>query len=328
VQVLDGLDAPGLPLPSCVLTIGNFDGVHRAHQQLLAQAGLFAARAGGPVAVLTFEPHPLAIVRPTDVPPRLSLPEEKLRCLAEAGAELVVVARSEPSLLGLSAEAFVEEVIHRRFHPTHIVEGPSFGFGRGRKGTPELLRELAAVWGCHVHMLEPVTLQIEEGETLLVSSSLIRRLIGEGKVRRAGLCLGRPYALIGEVVAGDGRGRTIGFPTANLRVVEQLVPVEGVYAGRAVVERDVYAAAISVGAPATFGRNVPTLEAHLLDFHGELYGRRVRLEFQRYLRGMTKFESAEELARQIRLDVEAVREAVDLSSEPRSSTDPRQSCRG
>ena len=143
MKVYDGLEAVDPPLPHSVLTVGNYDGVHRAHQQLLAQAGLFAANTGGPVVVQTFEPHPLSVVGPKKSPARLSLPEQKLKYLAEAGADIVVVARSEPSLLGLEAERYVREVIVERFHPTHIVEGPSFGFGRGRKGTPEMLKEFA-----------------------------------------------------------------------------------------------------------------------------------------------------------------------------------------
>ncbi|UCC31470.1 MAG: hypothetical protein JSU86_04180, partial [Phycisphaerales bacterium] len=138
MRVLHGLEALDPPLAQSVLTIGNFDGVHLAHQQILAQTGLTAANTGGPVVVLTFEPHPLTVVAPSKAPRLLTLPDEKLRHLAEAGTDITVVARSEPALLGLTAEQFVEQVIVRRFHPTHIVEGPSFGFGRGRKGTPEL----------------------------------------------------------------------------------------------------------------------------------------------------------------------------------------------
>jgi riboflavin kinase/FMN adenylyltransferase len=317
VKVLHGLEAVDPPFAQSVLTIGNFDGVHRAHQQLIAQAGLFAANTKGPVVVLTFEPHPLSIVAGRPAPARLSLPEERLRCLAKAGADVVVIARSEPSLLGLDAEAFVDQVIRERFNPTHIVEGPSFGFGRGRKGTPELLRDLAAGFGCEVHIVSPVTVEIDAGDSLLVSSSLIRSLIADGRVRRAGLCLGRRYALIGEVVEGAGRGRVIGFPTVNVAVSDQLVPGDSVYVGRATVCGKTYASAISIGSAPTFGEGKHMIEAHLLDFEGDLYGEPIRVEFQRRLRRQQKFESADALVEQLKRDVQTVHdEAVNGTPRP------------
>lgn len=310
MDVFYGLETLEPPLSRSVLTIGNFDGVHRAHQQIIAQAGLFAANTGGRVAVLTFEPHPLTVVSPDKAPARLMPLEEKLRCIAAAGADVAVVARSEPALLGLEAERFVEEIIRRRFGPTHIVEGPSFGFGRGRRGTAELLRTLAAGFGCEVHIVSPVTVQVDEGETLLVSSSLIRGLIREGKVRRAGLCLGRAYALFGEVVHGEHRGRTLSFPTANLAVAKQLIPGDGVYAGWAVTEVGRFASAISIGTTPTFGGGTRRVEAHLLDFDGDLYGRPMRLEFDRPLRGQQAFDSGAALREQLEKDVAAVRECL------------------
>lgn len=313
MKVVSGLEALDPPLVHSVLTVGNFDGVHRAHQQLLAQAGLFAANTSGPVTVLTFEPHPLTIVDSAHAPQRLSTVDQKLALLFDAGADIVVLARSEPVLLAIEAERFIEEVIIRKFHPTHIVEGPSFGFGRGRKGTPELLRRVAPRFDCEVHIVEPVTVQIEEGETLMVSSSLVRRLLSEGKVRRAALCLGRPYTLIGTVTDGDRRGRDIGFPTANLAVSDQLVPGDGVYAGRASASDRSYLAAISIGHAPTFAGVDRRVEAHLLDFAGDLYGQSIQLGFERRLREQRTFDSPEELAGQLHRDVEAVRSGHEPS---------------
>ncbi len=310
MKVLHGLEALESPLAQSVLTVGNFDGVHRAHQQLLAQAGLFAANTGGPVVVLTFEPHPLTIVTPSKAPPRLSTPDEKLRYLAEGGADITVVARSEPDLLNLEAEAFIEDIILKRFNPTHIVEGPSFGFGRGRTGTPDVLRQVARHSGCEVHILEPVTLQIDQGETLMVSSSMIRRLLAEGKVRRAALCLGRAYALTGQVVTGDGRGRSIGFPTANIEAPGQLVPGDGVYAAEAVIDGDRRTAAVSIGRKPTFGGAALAVEAHLIDFDGDLYARTIRIEFHRRLRPQQAFASTEALIAQMGRDVEDIRQSA------------------
>jgi riboflavin kinase/FMN adenylyltransferase len=287
--------------------------VHRAHQRLLARASLLAADTDAQVVVLTFEPHPLTVVAPSKTPPRLSTLDEKLSRLAAAGAHITVVAKSEAKLLALEAERFIEEVIVGRFHPTHIVEGPSFGFGRGRKGTSELLQRSAPRFGFEVHILDPVTVRIDGGETLMVSSSLIRRLLAQGQVQQAATCLGRAYALTGKVVVGDQRGRTIGVPTANLEVADQLVPGEGVYAGRAVVNDTDHAAAISIGRAPTFDGTESRIEAHLLDFDGDLYDRSLRLEFQRKLRPQRAFDSPAALAEQLRRDIEAVRRAVGQS---------------
>ena len=306
MQVYHGIGSVEPPIQRSVLTIGNFDGVHRAHQQLLAQADLFAANTGGPVVALTFEPHPLTIVSPGHAPPRLMTVDDKLKYLAKAGASITVIGKSEPSLLGLDAESFVSDVILRRFTPTHIVEGPSFGFGRGRRGTPELLSRMAADADCEVHIVEPVTLQIDDGDTLLVSSSLIRRLITDGKVHRAAVCLGRPYSLNGRVVEGDRRGRTIGFPTINLGDVMTLVPGDGVYAGRAEINERLYAAAISVGSNPTFGGDLRRVEAHLLGFEGDAYGATVRLSFESRLRDHVAFDSADALVEQLHRDVSQV----------------------
>jgi len=307
VNVIQGLDQLNAPLAQSVLTIGNFDGVHRAHQQLLAQAGLFAANTGGPVVVLTFEPHPLSVIAPDRAPERLTPPHEKMRLLSVNGADLVVIATSDSALLAVEPEDFVDDIVWGRFHPTQIVEGPSFGFGRARRGTPEMLRMLAARHGCETHILAPVTLEIHAHDTLLVSSTVIRGLLREGKARRAALCLGRPYALFGTVVRGAQRGRTIGFPTANVEPEDQLVPGDGVYSGTAEVADVTRPCAISIGRTPTFGDGGRLVEAHLLDFAGDVYGAPVRLELHRRLRGQRKFDSADALAEQLRRDVAAVR---------------------
>ncbi|HNQ23715.1 MAG TPA: bifunctional riboflavin kinase/FAD synthetase [Phycisphaerae bacterium] len=314
MKVYHGIETLEPPLSQCVLTVGNFDGVHRAHQQLIAQAGLFAANTGGPVVVLTFEPHPLSVVRAAQAPPRLSLPEQKLGYLADAGADITVVARSEPALLGMEPEDFVETVLVRRLHPTHMVEGPSFGFGRGRRGNAELLQRLGQRHGFQVHVVEPVTVQVDQGETVMVSSSLIRRLLEQGKVHRAALCLGRPYTLMGTVSSGARRGRKLGFPTANVDVTEQLLPGDGVYAGRVVVGDRPYRAAVSIGTRVTFGPGQRQLEAYLLDFQGDLYGQVLGVELHRWLREQRRFESPPELVEQLQRDAAEVRAEPDWSA--------------
>ncbi len=320
MRVIDGLEHVDPPLVGSVLTIGNFDGVHRGHQQLVAQAGLISAQTGGPVVLLTFEPHPLSVVAPQKTPARLATLQDKLEACGRAGVDIVVVAHSEPELLGLEAEDFIRDVIWRRFEPTHIVEGPSFGFGRGRKGTTKLLAASGQALGFKVHILEPVHLEIEEGETLLVSSSLIRSLLNDGKVRRARLCLGRPYSIKGVVERGDSRGRELGFPTANVTSIKQLVPGDGVYAGCVIENSREHVAAISIGTKPTFEGQHKTVEAHLLDYDGDLYDQSVSVVFERRLRDQQRFSSIEALIKQIGVDVERVRE---LSTDQPAGVKPK-----
>ena len=321
VKTINGLDSPDLvaalgPQASrCALTIGNFDGVHRGHQQIIAQAALLAANAGDLTVVVTFEPHPLSVVTPAKAPARLMPPEEKLACLAAAGADITVVIEANRDLLSTTAEDFIERLA-ARLHPGHIVEGSSFGFGRGRTGTVDTLRSLGRQRDFHVTIVDPVRVQLD-GETKVdVSSSLIRTLVAEGRVHRAALCLGRPYTLIGRVTTGQRRGVTLGYPTANLAVDDQLVPADGVYAGFAVAGTARRPAAISIGTTPTFSADPQRpgdgpqskIEAYLLDAEVDLYNQDLRLEFGKWLREQQRFESAGELRAQIAKDVEAVRQ--------------------
>jgi riboflavin kinase/FMN adenylyltransferase len=242
----------------------------------------------------------------------------KLDHLAAAGADVTVVARADRALLALTPEQFAQRIAER-LHPKHIVEGASFGFGRGRSGTTETLRQLGAVHGFEIFVVGPVRLQVDAETTVDISSSLIRRLLSEGQVHRAALCLGRPYELVGRIVAGARRGANLGFPTANLEVVGQLIPADGVYAGTASLSADRpagarrWSAAISIGTTPTFqgpGEQLQRqVEAHLLGAEAEtdIRGQELHLEFGSWLRGQEKFESPDALRAQIARDVEAVR---------------------
>ena len=307
MEVIRGLDSVKLKPAASVLTVGNFDGVHRGHQQLLAQGGLLAANTGHPLTVLTFEPHPLSVIAPDKAPACLTSLEDKLAQLAARGADITVVARSDPELLSLEAEAFARDILVGKFRPSHVVEGPSFAFGRGRRGTVDLLRQLGAEHGFEVCVVGPVELQVEPGQTVFVSSSLIRNLIARGKIHRAALCLGRPYQLVGQVVPGHDRGKSLGYPTANIRVGNVLIPPDGVYSGTAQVGDLVAPAAISIGTAPTFGQGPRQIEAHLLGFSGDLYAQTVRLDFLRWLRRQEIFPTTGALAEQLKRDIDTVR---------------------
>ncbi|MEK6677438.1 MAG: bifunctional riboflavin kinase/FAD synthetase [Planctomycetota bacterium] len=296
----------------CALAIGNFDGVHLAHKSLIEVGRRWADAIKAPLVVLTFEPHPMTIVAPSRVPEALTPLPEKLRLLELAGADCIVVAKSEPALMNLTAEEFVDQIVRQKFHPQHIVEGPTFGFGRGRTGNPQILTQLAAKFNCQVHIVDPVSVSLDGVDCIPVSSSIVRKLLTAGKVEQAATCLARPYALFGRVIRGAGRGRNLGFPTANINPVNQLVPGHGVYAGQATLKGESYRCAISIGQTPTFDGTRRQIEAHLLDFHDDIYDQDIRVEFLRFLRPQQKFASAEALMDQLRMDVQNARQEIPM----------------
>jgi len=293
-----------------VLTIGNFDGVHRGHQAILAAGRSRAERLSRPLVAMTFNPHPLAVLTPEHVPPTLTPIDEKLRLLAEAGVDITVVVESTTDFLHMSADRFIRHVIMDRFAPCAMVEGASFGFGRGREGDVETLREVGRRLGFEVEVVEGVRVALGGHPDALISSSLIRQLLSNGMVDQAAICLGRPYALIGRVERGAGRGRGLGFPTANIATGGQLIPAEGVYAGLATLDAGRFPAAVSIGRNVTFQGRTLTVEAHLLDFSGDLYDRPIRLELIAWVRHQRSFDSAEALQGRVREDLRIVRQAV------------------
>ena len=296
-------------LAGSVVSIGNFDGLHRGHQEILRRGRELAQTRKLSLVAVTLEPHPLRLVAPERAPATLTPLNEKLRCLEAEGVDLTLVLKSDVQLLSMTAGAFIEELIIPTLHPTHMVEGRSFGFGRGRSGNVETLVRIGSELGFEVVIVPPVQFT-EDPQPVRISSSLVRRLIGEGRIGPANRCLGRPYALFGTVRTGRGHGRKLGFPTANLGVEDQLVPGEGVYSGRAILLNDAdrpRPAAISVGHTPTFGDSGLLVEAHLLDFKQDLAGASMRLEFLQRLRDQRRFSGPEDLVNQIRRDVEQVR---------------------
>lgn len=332
MKVYQDFDQLPVPTEKTVLSIGNFDGVHVGHQAILRQAVAWAGQLNKPVYALTFDPHPLAVVRPALAPGILTPLDEKLRLMAELGLPAVVVAASRMELLSLTAREFMEQVVRPRFNPGWLVEGADFGFGRGRQGNIHVLAELGIQTGFSLTVAGEVDVQDENDRLLPVSSTYVREHLKTGDLAAARACLGRPYRLLGRVVKGKERGRLLGYPTANLDVQGQLVPAPGVYAGRAYLAPlsfcegqgegststfaspkggGGYPAAISIGTNLTFDPGAPpTIEAHLLDYDGDLYGERLGLDLHVRLRDMQRFESPTALVRQIQSDVERTREAV------------------
>jgi riboflavin kinase/FMN adenylyltransferase len=289
-----------------VLTVGNFDGVHLAHQALLAAAKQAASADGLDVVVLCFERHPANILRPDAAPKPLMDPAQREAALMAAGADRVVILPANEQLLGLEAETFVAQVVaeHR---PSLWMEGPDFRFGKGRAGNMERLKQLGTQHGFDVQAIDPVDLDLRSGERERISSTLIRSLVGHGRVAEAQRCLGRAFAVAGQVVRGAGEGRSLGFPTANLQTDERLLPADGVYAGWTLVDDRPIPAAISVGTRPTYGEHARLFEAHLIDFSETLYDQRLEVRLNRWLRDQERFESVDDLVEQMNRDVDRVR---------------------
>ena len=279
------------------VAIGNFDGVHRGHQVLIRDA----ARAGGPVGVVTFEPHPRRFFQPDAPPFRLTTRAEKARLLAGFGVERLYNLPFNAELAGMEAEDFVRQVLHHGLGLTHVAVGADFHFGKGRKGDVIMLRTMGAELGFGVTIHELVG--DESGE---YASTALRVLIEEGRCEEAARQLGRWHTVSGEVVKGDQRGRDLGYPTANLAFGEQLIPRFGIYAARIEVlegpHKGCHDAVVSVGERPTFGVNAPNFEAHIFDFSGDLYGTQVSVGLVRYLRGEVRFDDVDALVAQMDRD--------------------------
>ncbi len=326
-----GHSAPATPpTPSTGVTVGTFDGVHRGHAALVARTRELVG-PGGRVVALVFDPHPLERLRPDQAPARLSTFEQRRAWLVAAGAD--VVERLEPTdeLLSHTAEEFVDWVVERH-RPRAWVEGRDFRFGKGRAGDVGVLATLGAKHGFATEVLAPVEVALSDHTIVTASSTIARWLIRHGRARDAAAVLGRSHTLVGEVVRGDRRGRTIGVPTANI-VAPNMLPLDGVYAGIARVggscgsEAREFAAAVSVGVRPMFDDR-PTVEAHLLGVPRDAggasniaglpeYGWPIELELVSWLREQWKFESLEALTAQIGRDCDEARRIFeDARTEP------------
>ncbi len=283
------------------LTIGSFDGVHRGHQEIIKNLTSGAHTVGAQAVVLTFHPHPAKVLGKRQDFYYLTSPEERADLLGQMGVDYVITYPFDLQVAGTSARDFVEE-IHNHLGFRHLWVGHDFALGRNREGDLPTLRRLGEEFGFTVEVVEQVKV-----DGLAVSSSQVRALIREGAVDKAELMLGRPYTVLGTVVPGDGRGRTIGIPTANLSVWEEkLLPRSGVYVCRAWLGGEAHGAVTNIGVRPTFDQQelIPHLETHLLDFDQDLYGKEISLEFISRLRDEQRFPNPQALVAQIQKDIE------------------------
>lgn len=313
MELVRGTSALQGQLVRPVLTIGNFDGVHLGHQSIMRTVISRARQLDGQAVVLTFDPHPRKVLHPERAPRLLTTTDQKLEALEQLGIDVVIVEPFDREFASVTPDYFVREIIHRRIAPVEVFVGYDFHFGRDREGSMRTLCETGANLGFSVTIIAEVKMGEED-----VNSTRIRSLLASGEVESVAKLLGRPFSLRSEVVEGDRRGRTIGFPTANLAPENEILPAAGVYAGDLRIldggeaeKNERYPAVVNVGQRPTFYENGRLLaEAHLLDFEGDLYGRSVELCFRARLRSERKFPSIDALKKQIAADVVTAREVL------------------
>ncbi len=289
-----------------VLMLGNFDGTHLGHQAIVRGAVTRARELGAQAVALTFEPHPVAVLAPERAPPMIQTLHDRLASLRELGVDATILQRFTLAFAGLEPETFVRDFVLRHVDLAHAVVGYNVNFGRARAGTAETLRALGQRFGFGVDVVGPVT-AVGDGEH--VSSTRLRAMIAAGQMPEARRLLGRPYGFRGRVVVGDRRGRTLGFPTANLHLRRGLLlPPDGVYAVFAATPSGARRAGVlNIGVRPTFGGRRRTIEVHLLDFDGELYGAWLVVEVVERLRGEATFSGPEALRSAIAADVARAR---------------------
>lgn len=314
-RAIDPALEPGLPPnhAGTVITVGTFDGVHRGHWLVLEELRKRAGREGLPAVLVTFHPHPLRVVRPDDAPQLLTTPLEKKEILAESALDYAVFIPFTHVLKSYAPERFVREILIDRLRMRHLVIGYDHGFGRGRSGDVDTLQEIGGRLGFGVDVVDALR---TNGDP--ISSSKIRAALREGRVERAARGLGRPYSLRGPIVRGDGRGKALGFPTANVQITDpdKLLPREGVYAVCATLRNGTHRGVLHLGPRPTFKGSPPSVEIHLFDFDGDLYGEEIRVDFCAWIREIHRFADRDELVEAIRADCDRALEMFEGRTTP------------
>lgn len=303
-----------------IIIIGNFDGVHRGHRALHTTARDLAQAHSARVVAMTFDPHPSATLDPDNQPPRLCSLDEKIHRLKLAGADEVVILEPTPQVLGQDPQGFIRQVV-QQYNPAVFIEGKDFRFGKDRAGDIPMLKRLGEEHGYEVFIQPSLDVTLSDLTLVTVRSSVVRWLVGQGRVQDAQRCLAAPFSLTGTVIKGEQRGRTLGFPTANLdldALNEFMLPADGVYAGEAHGPGlpHAYPAAISVGQKPSFGKVQLTIEAHLLDFDDDIYGQTLTLNFNHWLRDQSRFPSVDALCEQLGRDIQRVRGFEPIAHSP------------
>jgi riboflavin kinase/FMN adenylyltransferase len=303
MAVISDLQQLKEPLINPVLTIGNFDGVHKGHLTLFDMVKERAKSINGQSALMTFDPHPIKVMKPGNGPPLITLTQQKLQLIEYANIDVIFCIPFTKEFASITANEFVQDILVDRIGIKEIVVGYDYTFGQGRKGDIRLLQEMGEALGFMVHVVEPVHVGNK-----LVSSTSIRKLVQDGNLSEAKQLLGRDYQISGTVVRGKNRGgRLLGFPTANLELIDELVPKVGVYAVKVVVGDQSFDGVTNIGYNPTFGKGPFSVESHILDFKEDLLGKDIQVKFVERLRDERPFGSIKDLADQIGRDVLSAR---------------------
>jgi len=300
MNVINDLTDLHRPLKNPVLTIGNFDGVHRGHLALFNKVKERAQAIHGHSVVMTFDPHPIKVMKPGNGPRLITPTRQKLELMAREGIDLILCVPFTREFAAISAESFVRDILVNRLGIKEMVVGYDYSFGNKREGNIELLRKMGETLGFSIHVVDPVLINEK-----LVSSTSIRNLVKEGNLSDTKELLGRDYQVTGTVAKGANRGgKLLGFPTANLQLLDELIPRRGVYAVTVRIGRTTYFGVTNIGYNPTFGNDALSIETHVLDFSGDLLGQTIKINFLYRLRDEKTFGSVEELSDQIALDIQ------------------------
>ena len=309
--IIRDLDCLETPLKNAVVTIGNFDGVHKGHWVLFKKVIERAKSINGHSVVITFDPHPIKVMKPGNGPSLITPIDQKLHLISRTGVDHIFCLSFTKEFASIQAKDFVEALLIKKIGMREIVVGYDYAFGRHREGDIALLRQLGQELGFKVHVVEPIHI-----DKTLVSSTSIREFIQEGELLKAKLLLGRDYQISGKVVKGMNRGgRLLGFPTANLESIDELIPKRGVYAVTVDMDENSYHGVSNIGYNPTFGNNALSVETHVLDFSGDLLDKVIKINFIERLRDEKTFNGVKELSDQIAKDIHKARESLKRKRE-------------
>lgn len=289
--------------PNPVLTIGNYDGIHIGHKKIIEKVKEKALMINGTPMLMTFYPHPVSVVKPDKILCLITPLNVRKRLIEESGIDVLFVLPFTEEFRLLTPQEFVENILVDKLGIKGLIVGYDFKFGRGGKGDTQLLKQLSGTYGFFFEVVEAVTLDGEK-----IGSNRIRKLIMEGDVKKAELFLGRPHMIEGKVVHGDGRGKGIGFPTINLKTDYELIPKDGVYISEVEINGKMFPSVTNIGYNPTFDVKKLSVETHILDYSGDLYGADLTLYFHERIRGEIKFDGADALMNQIAMDIKITKE--------------------
>ena len=293
-----------------VITLGNFDGIHLGHQELVRMVIRRAREINGQSMVVTFRPHPLKVLAPETCPPLISIYEEKIQLFEKLGIDVLVKIPFSLHFAQMTPREFVKDVLCDTLGAKDIFVGYNYRFGKGREGTTQMLKQMGREFGFNVHEVEQISLNGE-----VISSTKIRQLLVAGEVEHAARLLGRPYAITGIVIKGDSRGKTLGFPTANIASKHSIIPSNGVYAVKLLARERCLDSIVNIGVRPTFDTKSLAIEVHVFNFNEDLYGEEVTFFFMRRIREEKKFDTAEDLIVQIKKDIITAKEILAESPE-------------